>query len=90
MKVAVALGDSQRSADGKQTRKQQCRGRRKSGGERERRGRRRRSRNKNNHNNKEENNKKKGRKLKATQWRIVGLMTEKCLQIFHPPCFIVF
>lgn len=28
LKVAVALGDSQRSADGKQTRKQQCGGRR--------------------------------------------------------------
>lgn len=28
LKVAVALRDSQRSADGKQTRKQQCRGKR--------------------------------------------------------------
>lgn len=28
LKVAVALGDSRRSADGKQTRKQQCGGRR--------------------------------------------------------------
>lgn len=28
LKVAVALGDSQRSTGGKQTRKQQCRGRR--------------------------------------------------------------
>lgn len=28
LKVAVALGDSQRSTDGKQTRKQQCGGKR--------------------------------------------------------------
>lgn len=33
LKVAVALGDSQRSADGKQTRKQKCKGRREGKGE---------------------------------------------------------
>lgn len=33
LKVAVALGDSQRSADGKQTRKQKCKGRRDGKGE---------------------------------------------------------
>ena len=36
LKVAVALGDSQRSRDGKQTRKQQCGGKREREGERER------------------------------------------------------
>lgn len=36
LKVAVALGDSQRSTDGKQTRKQQCGGKRERESETER------------------------------------------------------
>lgn len=36
LKVAVALGDSQRSTGGKQTRKQQCRGKRERESETER------------------------------------------------------
>lgn len=51
LKVAVALGDSQRSTGGKQTRKQQC------GGKREREG----------ESETERERRKKNKKLKAKQ-----------------------
>lgn len=51
--------------------------------------RRRRNKNNSNHNNKK-NNKKKSVKLKAKQWRNVGLMTGSGFRFFPPRCFIVF
>lgn len=61
LKVAVALGDSQRSTDGKQTRKQQC------GGKRERESETERERERG-------ERKKTNQKLKAKQWRMWVLM----------------